>query len=128
MGTSRATTGILLALGAALVVASARADSIGPPPTCQPWQSVERHHGSARCADRPCQRSAECGGGVCHTRRVCVVREEVFVSSPGPCRDMDGDGECDRTRTTREREAGACPSAGSCAEGSCQTRGTCAEH
>ncbi len=122
----RPTLTLALALATlSLVAMRADADVIGPAPTCAPWETVERSHGSSRCVARRCQRDGECPSARCQTRRVCVVTEEVWVSRPGPCRDLDGDGQCDRTRTTRDREAGACPASGPCAEGRCQTLGEC---
>jgi hypothetical protein len=118
---------LALVLSVATFATSALADVIGAAPSCAPWEDAEYHHGSVRCTPRACVRNAQCSGAHCETRRVCVVREEVWVSRPGPCRDMDGDGECDRTRQMQDREAGVCPAEGHCAEGACQTRGNCHE-
>ncbi len=125
--------GLRVIFAAALVLAvgtlatSALADVIDPVPSCAPWESAQRGHGSSACVPRACVRDGQCSGAHCETRRVCVVHEEVWVSRPGPCRDLDHDGECDRTRAMQDREAGLCPTRGHCAEGSCQTRGTCHE-
>lgn len=115
---------VLVAVGALATVAVA--DVIGPTPRCQHWERNARiGHGVAVCEPRPCRRDAQCSGATCETRRVCIVREEVAVSSPGPCRDRDGDGACDHHTAIREREAGACGPRAPCAEGTCLTRGTC---
>ncbi|MDQ3036539.1 MAG: hypothetical protein M3Y87_29365 [Myxococcota bacterium] len=114
---------LLVSVGALAGVADA--DVIGTMPQCQPWEDARLGHGFTRCEPRACRRDAQCSGASCETRRVCIVREEVAVSSRGPCRDRDGDGACDRHLEIREREAGACGPRGRCDEGACRVRGTC---
>ncbi|AKF03904.1 hypothetical protein DB32_001053 [Sandaracinus amylolyticus] len=115
------------------VVFAARvaADSIPPPPTCPAHEIAalrgESRHGGMHCVPRPCTRDAQCGGSAtCVARQVCRVTEQTWVSSPGPCRDQDGDGQCDgRRQVSRTYEVGACDARGQCERGSCDTLREC---
>ncbi len=65
---------LTLTLGLLLAAGSALADKVPPPPKdCVPGSLERTGHSGPYCALASCKSNAECQGGSCETRKLCIV-------------------------------------------------------